>query len=253
MIGTALVVLGAAGVAYAASHFNNYTGSQLAFSKGAGTKAKPVGLRMIETLKASAPSGDRAAPLTDVKLKIYGVKLDAGKLPVCTDAKILQNKTNPDGGCSPKSVIGDGPVHALLGPSASPSNVGTVPCNPFLRVFNGGPHHQVFYYYTKSPTDCGGLTTGATAPYDGSISYSGGSAVIDIPQPADVSTKVANQTGLYGSLIALTQTFPKKVGGKSYMVGVGCKNGKRPWSITITSQNYDGSHDTQTVKGSSKC
>ena len=258
-IGTALAVLGAAAAAYAATHFNNYNGSKLAISKGAGTKAKPVALGMVETLNVNAPPGDRAAPLTDIKLTIYGVKLDVGKLPVCTDAKIEQNKTNPDGGCSPKSVIGGGPVHSILGPGSSPSTSptpGGLPitvCNPFLHVFNGGPTTQVFYFYTKSATDCGGLTTGATAPYDSHVSYSGGNAIINVPLPPDISTKVANQPNYYGSLIREVLTFTKKAGGKAYMVGVGCKAGKRPWSITYTATNYDGSTDTQTVKGTGKC
>jgi hypothetical protein len=210
---------------------------------------------MKETLKANAPAGDRAAPLTDIKLTIYGVKLDAGKLPVCSDTKIEQNKTNPDGGCSPNSVIGGGPVHSILGPGSTPASSGPLitACNPFLHVFNGGPKTQVFYFYTKSATDCGGLTTGATAPYDGHIKYVGKNAIIDVPLPPDISTKVANQPNYYGSLITETLTFTKKAGGKKYMVGVGCKHGKRPWSIAFTATNYDGSSDTQTVKGSSKC
>jgi hypothetical protein len=30
-------------------------------------------------------------------MKIYGVKLDVGNLPTCSDAKILQNKESPTG------------------------------------------------------------------------------------------------------------------------------------------------------------
>jgi hypothetical protein len=252
IIGAALAALVGAAAAYAATHYNNYTGSKLAITKGATGKA----LGMVETLKARAPAGDRPAPLKDVKVKIYGVKLDVGSLPVCTDAKIQQKKTNPNGGCPAGSVIGNGPTHALLGPSASPSSspsAGVVACNPYLHIFNGGKRTQVFYYYTRSATDCHGLTTGATAPFDGHISYSGGNVIIDIPQPPDVSTAVAGLPHYYSSLISATYTFPKTNHGKVYMAATGCKAGKRPWSITITNQNYDGSSDTQTVKGSSAC
>ena len=161
--GTALVVLGVSATAAAASTYNNYSGSQLSIS--AGNKAP---LSMVEKLQASAPSGSRAAPLTNIKLTIYGVKLDVGKLPVCSDSQILSNKTRPLGGCSKASLIGSGPVHAILGPATDSSSGGT-PCNPYLNVFNGGPNKQVFYFYTKSANDCGGLTTGATAPFDGTI------------------------------------------------------------------------------------
>ena len=254
IIGTALAALGVAGAAFAASNFNNYAGSKLAFSKGAGSKAKPVALSMVETLKAGAPAGDRAAPLTHIKITIYGVKLDVGKLPVCTDSLIEKNKTAPTGGCPKGSLIGNGRVHSLLGPSTTPAQAAGTACNPYLNVFSGGPKKQVFYFFTKSATDCGGLTTGATAPYDGHISYSGANAVINVPLPPDISTKVANQPGLYGSLIAENLTFPKKAGGKVYMAGVGCKSGKRAWSIKYTATRYNnGGTETQTVKGSSKC
>jgi len=245
IIGTALAVLGVTGAALAASNFNNYSGSKLAISKGKS-------LSMVETLKAGAPAGDRAAPLINIKVKIAKVKLDAGKAPVCTDALIEKNKTSPTGGCPKGSLIGTGTTTALLGPSSDPSASKGTPCSPHINVFNGGPKTQVFYFWTKSATDCGGLTTGATAPYDGHISYSGGNAVINVPLPPDISTKVANQPGLFGSLISQTINYAKKAGGKLYMVNNGCK-GKRAWSITFTATKYSGGNETQTVSGKSAC
>ena len=250
-IGTAVAVLIGAGAAYAATHFNSYSGSSLSITKGAGSPAKPVGLSMVENLKAAGMNGERAAPLTDIKVTIYGVKLDVGKLPTCSDAKIDAKKTNPDGSCSTSSLIAAGTVGSLLG-SPDPTQAGT-PCNPHLNVFNGGPRKQVFYFWTKSSADCGGLTTGQTLPYDATISYSGKNAVINVPLPPDISTAVAGHQGLYGSLIHEVLHYPKTVKGKAYMVGVGCKAGKRPWSIQFKAHQYDGSTDTQTVKGSSAC
>src|SRR5436305_6406966 len=255
MIGTAVAVLVGAAAAYAA--FNNYQGTSLTFQPHVkGTKAHPVGLGMVEHLKANAPPGDRAAPLYNIKLKIYGVKLDAGKLPVCTDAKIEQNKTSPTGGCPKGSVIGNGLVISSLGPGTDPSASKGTACKPHLNVFNGGPKTQVFYFYTHSSSDCGGLTTGATAPYDGHISYVGKTAIVNVPLPPDISTKVAGQPNFYGSLIDEKLTFPKKVNGKGYMVGIGCKKGKRPWSITFKAKDYSttgGGTETQTVNGTSPC
>jgi len=252
--GAALVVLGGAGVAFAATNFNNYKGSKLAITAAKGTKKHPVPLGMIETLHAGAPAGDRAAPLTNIKVKIYGVKLDVGKLPVCSDSKIEQKKTSPTGNCPKGSQIGTCRVNALLGPSTSPSMAGSTACNPYLNVFNGGPTKQIFYFWTKSASDCGGLTTGSTAPWDGKISYGGGFATINVKLPPDISTKVANQPGLYGSLIKEVVNFAKKSAGKVYMAGIGCKGNKRPWSITFTASDYNtGASETQTVSGSAKC
>jgi hypothetical protein len=251
IIGTALAVLGVAGVAFAAADQNTYAGSGLAISGG---KSKNAPLSLVETLKAAnKTSGNRAAALTRIVVKIAGVKLDVGKLPTCSDAKILANKTQKDGlgGCSKNSLIGSGAVNALLGAGDKPTDAGTA-CNPHLNVFNGGPRTQVFYFWTKSANDCGGLTTGATAPYDGKISYSGGNAVIDVPLPPDISTKVANQANLWGSLIRESLNFAKKVAGKTYMANSSC-NGKRKWSIAFTAAQYGGGSATSTVSGSSKC
>jgi hypothetical protein len=248
IIGTALAVLAGAGAAYAS--FNSYSGSALTFSsQGAGSPAHPKSISMNEKLVAKAPSGERAAPLTNTKLTIYGVKLDAGKLPVCSDALIEKNKTNPNGACPAASVIGSGPVRSVLGPGTTSSASAGTACNLSLHVFNGGPSKQVFYFSTKHATDCGGLTTGSTAPWDGHISYSGGNAVINIPLPPAISTKAANLPNYYGSLIAETVSFAKSVNGKPYMVSVGSKHGKRPWSITFTAHNYNGTSETQTVSG----
>lgn len=250
IIGTAVAALGAASAAYAA--FNNYNGSGLTISKGHSNTP----LSMVEKLQANAPSGDRAAPLKNIKVTIYGVKLDVGKLPVCSDSKIATAKTKPTGGCPAGSVIGGGRVHSLLGPGNNPTSAQppATACNPYLNVFNGGPGKQIFYFYTKSASDCAGLTTGSTAPYDGTIKYSGKNAVINVPLPPDISTKVANQSNLYGSLITEALNFGKKVNGKVYMAGVACKGGKRPWSIQFTAQNYGSTSTfTETVKGSSPC
>jgi hypothetical protein len=61
---------------------------------------------------------------------------------------------------------------------------------------------------------------------------------------------VANQPGLYGSLITETLVFPKST---HYANSIACQRGKRPWSIRYTDQSYNGGTETQTVKGSDHC
>jgi hypothetical protein len=241
------------GATAAYASYNNYAGTTTQISKGVGTAKKPVGLSMVQTLNASAPTGERAAPLTDIKTTLYGVKLDAGKLPVCTDAKILSNKVSQYGGCPKSSLIATGVVNALLGPGTDNSASKGTPCNPHLNVFNGGPNTQVFYFWTKNSSDCGGLTTGSTAPFDGHISYKNGVVTVDIPQPTDISTKVAGQPNFFSSLIHEVLSYPKTVAGKSYMVGVGCKAHKRPWTATFTSHTYTGGSDKAMVSGATAC
>jgi hypothetical protein len=260
IVGTAVAFLVGAAAAYAA-FYNTYNGSKLSFApKVAGSKAKPAPIGETVIYKAgSTTSGDRAAPLKNIKTTIYGVVTNGGKLPVCTD-KMIESAGAAGGfdkACPKGSLIAQGPVNSLLGPSSDPTTAHSVPCNPFLHVYNGGKNTQVFFFITDSTHQCANLVTGETNPYDGHISKHGANWVLNVPLPPDISTQVAGQQGTYGSLVAQTLNYYRstKVKGKTlhYMDSVACKGHKRPYSIQFTAQQYTGGDVTQTVKGSDKC
>jgi hypothetical protein len=262
IIGTAAAVLVGAAVAYAA--FNNYNGSKLTFApKGAGSATAPKIVNMTETLKANAPPGDRAAPLKNIKVIVYGVRTNGNLFPTCTDSQIEADKSKFEKACNPKSRVAQGPVNALLGSSTDPSASQGTPCNPYLRVFNGGKSTQVFFFTTSPDApgpqyNCANLPTGATPPYDGHISYQGKNWVINVPLPPSVSTNVAN-IGLYGSLIKevltpIPQSTKVKGQKRGYMESIACKGNKRPYKIIFTAKDYNSNNfETQTVSGSAPC
>ena len=143
IIGTLVAALVGAAAAYATS--NNYSESALAFApKGAGSPARPKIVNMTETLQANAPSGDRAAPLTDIKLEVYGVRTNGNLFPTCTDSQIEANILKYEKACPPQSRIAQGPIHSELGPSSDPAQSTGTPCNPYVKVFNGGASTQAF-------------------------------------------------------------------------------------------------------------
>jgi hypothetical protein len=261
ILGTALAVL--VGAAAASAAFNSYSGSGLSFSpRGAGSSAHPKPVNMTETLVANAAAPNRAAPLTDIKLRVYGVRTNGSFFPTCTDGQIMANKVKYEKACPAQSRVAQGPVNSLLGPYNNPAQTAGTACNPYLKVFNGGKSSQVFFFTTAPDAPghmCAGLPTGATAPYDAHISYQGKWWTLNVTLPPDISNKVANQPGLYGSLIRevlnpISET--KKVGGKTrgYMESVACQGHKRPYSITFTASDYGtGAAETQTVSGSAAC
>jgi hypothetical protein len=234
---------------------NSYTAS-MTFSGKAGSARRPAPIGFVQQLGASpSPPAVRAAPLIDIKTTIYGLTANGGAFPTCNQSKIL---TPPkyNGNCPGGSLVASGRVSSQLG-SPDLSKAG-VPCNPYLSVYNAGKGRLWFFFTTKTPTDCAGLTTGATPPYPGFARQSGKNLVVDVPLPPFVSTKVANQTGVYGSLIGETLNWKKlttRYRGKSvaYQASVGCKAGKRPWTIAYTATNGAGTKETKTVAGSSKC
>jgi hypothetical protein len=249
--GTAVAVLVGAGVAYAA--FNTYGGTTFKFNGKAGSPKHPAPIGFLETLAAAnVNSANRAAPLVDIKTTIYGLKSNAGSFPKCTDAMIVANPAKWDKACPAGSLVAQGPVHARLG---DPSLAGSgTPCNPYLHVYNGGKGKLVFFFVIIPPNNtCATLHTGASAPYDGTVKQVGKNLVTDVPLPPDVSTKAGNIQGAYGSLILEKLNWSKLVRkGVPYQASIGCKSGKRPWTVQYTAVTPSGK-ETQTVKGSSSC
>jgi hypothetical protein len=251
---TALCCLIGATAAFAA---NTYTpGSNFTFTKGAGTKSKPVGIGFKENLAAkNSDTSKAAAVLIDIKTKVYGVVSNAKRFPTCSATKMVTLKS--DSFCPKASKFASGLVNSELGdPTLALSN--RIPCNPNLDVFNAGKGKLWFFFTTHSASQCAGLTTGATAPYPGKVSQQGKYEVTDVPLPPDVSTRVADHANFYGSLIKQTLTWFKvsiKSHGKTVFnnVSTGCLHGKRPWSITFTATTNGHDRQVSTVKGSSKC
>ena len=245
-----------AGVAYAAG-LNTYTAALKWTPTKAGTAKAPVPIAFNEVFAAkSDDSSKNAAPLTDIKLTEYGVTSNYKYFPTCTDAQI--SAAHNDAGCPKAALVAQGPVTAILGPKDR--SMGTsFACNPLLDVWNGGGGKLVFFFVTTlSPGSkyyCHGIPTGTTPPYDGTVKYSGKNLIQDTPLPPTVSTNVAS--AFYGSLVKQNLTFFKKsvkVKGKSYpfLQSIGCKSGKRPWSVKFTAT--DGSTtESKTVSGTAHC
>jgi hypothetical protein len=250
---TVLCMLVGAAVAYAA---NTYSGTTMTFTKGSGSKSKPVPVGYKQTLVANNTDSTKAAEvLVDIKTKIYGLVSNAKDFPTCSATQMSARKS--DTFCPKKSKFAAGLVNSLLGdPTLSKAN--RIKCNPNLDVFNAGKGKLWFFFTTHSALQCAGLTTGVTAPYPGTVKQQGKYQVTDVPLPPDVSTKVANQPNFYGSLIKETLNWFKvttKVKGKTVgnNASIGCLKGKRPWSITFTSTTNGSNRSSSTVSGSAKC
>jgi hypothetical protein len=240
---TALAVLVGASVAVAAT-LNTYT-AKLSFKPTkAGSKKHPVKVGFTEIYTAANDvATSRAAPLTDIKTTIYGIKSNASKLPTCDGTEISARKT--DTFCPKKALVATGSVNALLG--ATDLTLAGTPCNPGLDVWNGGKGKLWFFFTTDATHQCGALHTGDTNAYPGTVKQQGKNQVTNVPLPPFVSTAVAGHTGLYGSLIKQVLNWKKGVNSS-----FACKGGKRPYSVQFTATSTAGS-ETKTVKGSTKC
>jgi hypothetical protein len=248
--GAVIAVLAAATAAYA--DLNTYTATIKATPAKAGTAARPVAVGQTVTLAASS-GANRAAPLIDIKTTVYGLVSDGKDFPTCSQAKI-QAALN-DTGCNPKALVAVADVTGVVG-SHDLSTAGA-PCDPIVDIWNAGQGKVVEFYRTQAPAHvCGGLTTGAAAPFPGTIKQQGKNQIVDIPLPPDVSTNAGN-IGLYGSLIAETMNWKKltiKKHGKTvaYEASVGCKGGSRPYTVSFTAVE-NGANVTSSVSGKAPC
>ena len=77
------------------------------------------------------------------------------------------------------------------------------------RVQRGSQQAVVLLHHALGAFSARGLTTGATAPYPGTVSQQGKFQVTNIPLPADISTKVAHQKDFWASLIHETLNWSK--------------------------------------------
>jgi len=253
---TTVALLALAAGAYAATGVNTYTGSLSFTSSKPGTPAAPVPAGFHEVFSAhNTTSSLDAAPLVDIKLKMYGLRIDSKDFPTCPLAKV---QATLGAGCPKGSLVGSGPITAILGPTnlmGTPAN--TINCTPLLDIWNAGHNQVIEFPVISAGHQCGGLQTGAAAPYVVTFRQSGKYLLQDAPLPPDVSTNAGN-LGLYNSLTLNDLTWSKltrKVKGKtvSYLSSIGCQKHKRPYSMTFTATPDGVSTQTVTLSAKAKC
>jgi hypothetical protein len=257
VVATALAVLITAVSAYAAGGFNTYSATVKASPNKAGSGKAPAPLAFTEHYVASGTNGNRTAPLTDIKSKVYGIKNTSKGFPTCSLAKIQAAKS--DTVCPKGSLVATGSITAILGPTTdqSSANPQQLPCDPLLHAYNGGAGKVVYFFVDQAPdhTCAGGaITTGTVGPFQGTAKTVGKNLVINTPIPSFVSFPLP---GIEGSLTSETLHWlklTKKSGGKTvaFNASVGCKSGKRPYSHTFTAEQ-NGQSQSATVSGTQKC
>jgi hypothetical protein len=258
VIATALAVLVAAVSAYAATGALNTYSASLKFKPNKpGKGTAPVAVAFTQIYHADGNNGNRTAPLTNVKTKIYGLKADGKDFPTCSLTKIAN--AHSDAGCPKGALLASGSITALIGPQTDQSSAATLgTCDPLLHAWNGGQGKIVFFFVEAPGHLClnGAITTGEVGPFPGTVKTVGKTLVMNTPIPPYVSFPA----GLEGSLTSETLHWKKLTktlkNGKTVAsnASVGCKHGKRPYSITFTAENGPGgAQETQTVSGTQKC
>jgi hypothetical protein len=258
IIGTTLGVLALAGSSLAATALNVYTASHPVSPNKAGSSKSPVAVSVTDKYAAhNAISGERTAPLTDIKFSLYGLVSNGNSFPTCSLSKIAHFS---DTACPKGAQVASGTLSALIGPVSNPSisAPGTGSCNVILHVWNAGQGKVVYYFRTDAKHVCygGAIHTGSVGPYYGFSKVQHKNYTLDVPLPAYVSFPVK---GLEGAIVSENLKWAKKtttVKGKTvaYLASVACLHGKRPYSTSFTAESAKGgTKQTTTLSSSTKC
>lgn len=101
----------------------------------AGTTASPQPIRLNFGFQVTTDDGNRPAPSSDYLIAFgSGIKQNRTFFRRCTNAQAGFN-AGAQANCPANSLVGQGRVSNLLGPTANPA--AKIPCNLRLRVYNG--------------------------------------------------------------------------------------------------------------------
>ena len=247
IVTAAAIVLAAAGAAYAAS--GPYTGSLSFASSKPGSSSKPVPSAFTLNVNANPTGANRPPIQLDLKFKIYGMKVDGKDFKTCSLSKI--EAAHNDTVCPKKALFASGYIHALLGPTTNWATSAGFACDPGLDVWNSGQGKLTYFFFTNPTHLCGPLQTGGTPPYPGTYKMVGKYLEANTPVPNAINYPAA---GLVGSLQSEHLVFHTQTSkGHISQALVGCKKGKRPYSITSTTTMPGSPNTVATISGSGKC
>jgi hypothetical protein len=260
----ALVALGVAGTAYAATAVTQvYVVKATVTPKKSGTKAKPKasGLTVSYTVKAT-PAGDRPAVVKTLVVKVAGVQVNTNDFPTCSTSKL--NSTGPTS-CPKNSLVGTG-FFIVQGGLASSPTTNAPPCRLELSVYNGGGNSLSYYIYPSAShsNECTAAEGAKPTAFAVGLKEVKGTLVATINEPFS-ARHPNNQTTLDAATLQGTLSLPvktiklkskkvkgKKVPGKTVGFGVtiACPpNHKRHISITFISE----SNASQTATANAAC
>jgi hypothetical protein len=232
-LATAVVALAAASLALAqVTSENTYEIKASSSPTTAGSKSKPVPISTSVSIVVGEKSGNRPATWKSLTTAYAGVRQNGDLFPKCTATQIANAQS--DSGCPKGSLVGTGKLVGLIGPATDFTQPG-VKCEKDIRVYNGGKGKESLLLVGPG-SKCGGVSYNPPAPmtWSNSGGVAGGQSV-KLPIPSNIAHPLPGVTGSVGESVIKYKKVTVKKGGKTrgYLESVGCKSGKRAYTVTI--------------------
>jgi len=231
----AIIALGLAATAQAASTDTTYTIKSTA-SAGGGTKKAPApwsGNWTLTAVNKVDPSYRTATP-TSWAWSWKGVKVNQKGVPACTVAQV--NDAKSVAGCPAGSHIGVGPIPgAMFGVAGLAEGPNTFCGGKTFDLFNGAPG-EFTLVIDGPPAQCGNLGFVGAMPV--TLATSAGKTTMTWPVPENVQHP---QVGVDATLLGGGFVFNNLKG--SAKSAAAAKKGKKKKSYLFTSVNCKGPRD----------
>lgn len=240
------LVLSLSAVAFAQSGGNSYTVEGATSPSKAGTKSKPVGVKLDFDFSVDGPEGQRPGVVNSYAIFFGGIKSNYASFPKCSLAKMEDEQSVE--GCPKGSVVGKGFIENATGIKTNPADR-SIHCNAQLWVVNAGGGKGAIFVKgdpasTNPKTKCA-IELAAPIPTTFKNSSKGTTLTFTVPQVLKHPAPT-----LDNAVLKTESTINKiKSKGKYFYESIGgCKGGKRDVAVTFTTEAGQKTVEETTAK-----
>jgi len=250
VIAVTAIALVAAAVAYgqAQPQQNTYSVTALTSPTKSGTKKKPIPISLTFHYKVGEVHNERPAVVNQYQIGFDGVKLTQTGLPTCTATQL--NNAQSDAACPKGSVVGQGTVNNMVGPTSDPTNNPGM-CTLALKLYNGVKNHLALWLTGT----CVG--TAVHNAIDATYVYKGTLAVLQFTVPGPLLHPIPGIDNSVTNVVSKINKISVGKGSKKtgyYATTGGCKKHKRLVQVVfITEANSTSPSTSTTAKTAAKC
>jgi hypothetical protein len=235
-----LAAAGLASVALASAAYAQTAGNQYQVSGGTktrgGTVAKPKAADLSFKFSLTDAGGNVPQVVKTYAIKVEGGKVNTSLLPGCKASAM--DTAGTDDKCPKGSRIGTGKLTALIGKTGTAKADATVCALPFV-LYNSGGGKAALWIETQPPACPVPVAQSVPAHW----TKSGTTAGLTFTVPDLLRHQVGLDLPVVEASADIGKIIRKKAGRSTgFLESTGCKDGKRDFSVTFTTE--DGQSQT---------
>jgi hypothetical protein len=235
LAGCGLASAALATAAYAQTGGNTYEVTGGTTTRG-GTTAKPKAAGLNFTFKLSDPSGNVPQVVKTYEIKVEGGKVNPSLVPGCKASAM--DAAQSDAKCPRASLLGKGTLTALIGKTGTPA-AEALNCTIPFKIYNSGGGKAALWIVARQPACPVSLSQSVPAKW----TKSGTTAGLSFTVPDLLRHQLGLDIPVVGATASIKKVTKKSKGRSTgFLESTGCKDGKRDFSVTFTTE--DGQKQT---------